>query len=57
MKVPGALIPNFGKPFSTLVFYDQNFFNKESFTKIVTRNIKTKKILVRILVFVNILFL
>ena len=37
MKVPGALIPNFGKPFSTLVFYHQNFYNKESYIKIVKK--------------------
>ena len=35
MKVLGALIPNFGQPFSTPVFYYPNFYNKESYIKIV----------------------
>ena len=43
MKVPGALIPNFGKPFSTLVFYHQNFYNKEFYIKIVKKKCQLKK--------------
>ena len=54
MKVPGALIPNFGKPFSTPVFYPQNFYNKESYIKIVQKQkCELKKKTFRIVDFVN----
>ena len=43
MKVLGALIPNFGKPFSTLVFYYPNFYNKEPYIKIVENSIFQNK--------------